>query len=271
MISRKKLEIRHSNSYANRGRLKQLGCEWDPIARAWIAPSLEAKELIIEELDNYLEDGVRIPHYGQCGWTKEFAEFTEKFVWGEDTSWGALPEEAKSIAHTPTKEQAIKIVGEGNVERYWRDDIPEIAAEILASGETLKAPIYDRLEDCGWKARSVSLMLEIVDHFREFPPVGAFDQKLDKSEIIAHSAVKPEEMQGSISIISDAEGTPLKLAVTFPYSREMVRRVKLHNLKQEWNPTQKRWEIPIKYARNVFATFPHFERSPGAKKIEEQT
>jgi len=171
-ISRKDLEIRHSQSYAMRGRLKQLGCEWDPVARAWIAPSLEVRELCYEELEakKAESDEIRSPYFGPASWSEELNQFAEKLIAGEDTAHGALPEEARPISHIPTQEEVTKIVGEGNVDRYWREDLPEVAAEILASGENNQAAIYERLQEQGWKSRSISLLLDVVSHFRTYHP-----------------------------------------------------------------------------------------------------
>lgn len=270
-ISRKMLEIRHSNSYQMRGRLKQMGCEWDAIARAWIAPTMEVKELLEEELEAYGRESseVRSRYLGQCGFNISIEEL-EAFERGLDPSHGALPEEAKPIAHTPTKEEAIKICGEENVRRYWHEFLPEEAAAILASGEKDETAIQERLSEQGWKGRQISLLIDVVDHFRQHPPIPALDEKLDSEKIISQPSVNPEEMQGSLGIVSDSEGVPQLIVIQFPWSQRMVARVKTGNLGQKWNATKKRWEVPIKYAGDMFRRFPHFSRSLKAEEIEKQ-
>lgn len=267
-ISRKDLEIHHTYSYQMRGRLKQLGCEWDAIARVWIAPTLEVKELCLAELDagQNKDNSIQYRYLGNCGWQDVDYEALEKAF---DTSHGALPEEAKSIAHNPSKEEAIKICGEENVKRYWHEDIPEKAAEILASGENNESDIAERLRFAGWNGRQVSLLIDVVDHFRKYPPIPALDEKLGQDEIISTPIVKPEQMQGSIGIICDEEN-PVAITIRCPYDPKIVKMIKSGNLGQKWNPDQKRWEIPIKYAQDILKRFPHFSRSPKAKEIESK-
>ena len=179
-ISRKMLEIRHRYSYEMRGRLKQMGCEWDAIARAWIAPTMKFKELLEQELDAYSDSQeVHTPRYfgNGGGWDNVSIKELEAFAEGLDPqAHGAKPEEAKPIAHTPTKEETIKICGQENVKRYWHESLPEEAAAILASGECNEIAIYERLNEQGWKGRQVSLLLDVVNYFRQHPPVPAFDE-----------------------------------------------------------------------------------------------
>lgn len=263
-ISRKELEVRHSRSYEMRERLKELGCEWDAIARAWIAPSLEVKELCYEILEEAEENdnSPQRPYFGRI--TDAWSEIDlENF----DKPYGQPLGETKSIVYTPTQLDAIKISGEENVKRYWRDEISVEAAEILASGKINRQEVYDHLEDKGWKARSVSLLWDVVDHFRSYPPVVALDEKLDAPVLKSTSTVNPEEMQGSIGVISDSEGEPAFLKIKFDYDPIRVNTIKWIKGRR-WNALKKQWEVPIEKAEEVFQTFPHFQCSPRATELK---
>lgn len=264
-ISRKQLEIHHSCTYEMRERLKQLGCEWDGIARAWIAPSLEVRELCYEILERSQEkdESVRVPYFGRQ-WHNIDLDAIEK-----ENDVKPL-EEAASVIYTPNRKDAIKIAGEGNVQRYWNDEIPQEAALILASGETNVNKVYEQLEESGWKTRSVSLLWDIVKHFRAYPPVAAIDEKLEHPILEVEPTIDPEEMQGSISVICDSENNPQLLALKFPYDLAKVNYIKSCLDGRRWNASKKRWEIPVKLASKVFKKFPHFQRSPRAQEIEKK-
>jgi hypothetical protein len=62
-----------------------------------------------------------------------------------------------------TKDVATEIVGEGNVARYWDERIPAAFMELQGAGHEQWNAIYDRLEDEGWKTRSVSLLRDLID------------------------------------------------------------------------------------------------------------
>ena len=270
-VFRKQLEIRHRKSYEMRGRLKQLGCEWDAAARAWIAPSLEVKELILEELDQVVaKDSINDTRYfGRCGFGDVDYDAVRRFELGLDPSHGALPELAPPIAHTPTIEEATKIAGGENIKRYWHDEIPSVGAELLASGRMDEVAIHEELREQGWNGRSVSLLLDIVNHFRQYPPTLALDEKLEHEAIVSQPTVKAEEMQGSIGVISDSEGIPALITITCPYDASIVRRIKVGNFGQKWNASKKRWEIPAQHAKEFMSRFPHFQRSPKAQELED--
>lgn len=264
-ISRKQLEIRHSRTYEMREKLKKLGCEWDAAARAWIAPTLEVRELcyeILEDKENN-DESIRVPYFGRCGWYD--IDIDPNNTEQED---GKIFE-ASPVAHTPTYEEAVKIVGEGNVQRYWNDEIPQEAALILASGNLNVNKVYERLEDAGWKTRSVSLLWDIVNHFRVHPPVIAIDEKLEHPILEAETVVDPEDMQGSISVICDSENKPAYLVLKFPYDPVKVSYIKSCLEGRRWNASKKRWEVPVKWADKVFKKFPHYQRSPLAAEIEQ--
>lgn len=262
-ISRKDLEVQHSRSYEMRGRIKELGCEWDGIARVWIAPSTEVKELCYQILDEteQTDNSMR-----------------SRFVGGQwnDIDWdnwegvhGQSRTEAKAIAYTPTRADAEKISGSGNVLRYWHEDIPNESASILASGEDNENAIYNHLTEQGWKPRQVSLLMDVVNHFRSNPPISAVDEVVTMSPVLSPEPVAPIELNGSIGVIGD-DMSPIAFTVTFPYSAQMVNRVKWLP-GRSYNPAKKRWEVPIdaKYGnQNTLQMFPHFQRSPKAKELE---
>lgn len=272
-IPRKQLEVRHSRSYEMKEKLKELGCEWDGVGRVWIAPSLEVKELcyqILEEVESN-NTSPQIRYFGNCGWHGVDYDEIEECI----NSIGKVELVlAPPIAHTPTREEIEKIVGSGNVLRYWHEEIPTKAAEILASGEQNKLKIDDRLHEAGWKTRQISMLMEVVDYFREHPPIPALDETADAltmPTVKGIDAVDSIEMDGSIGVICDADKTPVAFTVKFPYSSQMVNRVKWLP-GRKWNPNKKRWEVPVSAkhgSQGVLETFPHFQRSPKVKEIEE--
>jgi hypothetical protein len=263
-ISRKALEVSHSKTYKMKEKLKELGCEWDAIAKAWIAPSLEVKELCYQLLEEAENTTIKRPCFGQCGWDNVPTD------WSEAIGEPAPPlEPVKSIAYTPSYSDAQKICGEENVKRYWHPSIPSEAASLLASGKNKENAIYQRLEEEGWKSRQVSLLLDVVNHFRQHPPIPALDT--DNPPILSTTSVNPIEMNGSIGVICDSNRNPVAFTVTFPYSNQMVNRVKWLP-GRKWNPAKKRWEVPIdsKYGQeDTLAMFPHFQRSPKAQELEK--
>lgn len=263
-ISRKQLEVQHSRSYEMREKLKELGCEWDGIARAWIAPSVEVKELcyqILEESEG--RSGIKHRYLGQCGW--DSIDY-EKFEQQEES-----PSSFRLIIYTPELPEIEKIFGSEAILRYWHPDIPQEASKILASGEQNRLAIDDRLHEKGWGTRQISLLLDVVDHFREHPPVADSQASILITPSVANVKAIPEiELDGSIAVLSDSDGEPIAFAITFPYSNQMVNRVKWLP-GRKWNSKQKRWEVPIDSkhgAEDVFKTFPHFTRSPKAAEIE---
>lgn len=264
-ISRHDLSIWHHKSYEMRGKLKELGCQWDGISRAWVAPSIEVKELCLEILDKADEaDKFQRPWFGD-DWEIDGSIFEESISIIEP-----IPG-VKSVAHTPSKEEAIKIVGAENVIRYWHEEIPQEASAILASGENNNNAIYERLEDAGWRSRQVSLLLDVVRHFREHPPQFIADEISDSIPLLSQDAVDPIEMDGSISVICDREKNPIAIAVKFPYNPKFVNMIKWLPGRR-WNPSKSRWEVPVDAkhgASTVFSMFPHFARSDKAKEIEE--
>lgn len=118
-ISRKDLEVT-GNTYPHKERLKQLGCEWDAAARAWIAPTLEVKELC-EQIVVGSEDSFQRPNFRCCGMPEDFDyDFLDKL---DDPAQVPNLASAKAIAYTPSREDAERICGSGNVIRYWREEI----------------------------------------------------------------------------------------------------------------------------------------------------
>lgn len=272
-ISRKQLEVRHSRTYEMKEKLKELGCEWDGIARAWIAPSIEVKELcyqILEEREAS-DTSPQTRYFGNCGWHNVDYDELEECI----KSIGKPVEliKAESIAYTPSREEIEKIVGSENVLRYWHPNLIEEVAEILASGEQNKLAIDDRLHEKGWKTRQISLLMEVVDFFRDHPPNPALDEVatvVTMPSVKGIDAIDPIELDGSIGVICDTDKKPVAFTVSFPYSSQMVNRVKWLP-GRKWNPARKRWEVPInsKYgSQDTLDTFPHFQRSPKAKELE---
>lgn len=269
-ISRKQLEVT-GNTYPHKDRLKHLGCEWDPAARAWIAPSLEVKELC----DEIVEGGLRPPSQIGHNWGK-FDDYDFSFLddLGSDSDSAPMPR-AASIAYTPTQTDAEKICGGGNVIRYWREEIPAEAAEILANGDVNWQAIYSRLEDAGWRSRSVSILKDVVEHFRKHPPIPAIDEMLTAPSVLSHEAVEPEEINGTISVFVDADQNPVSFKIQFPYSKKMVARVKGFS-GRKWRADSKCWEVPLDAkgwgfpTPTIFQAFPHFKRSPKAEQIERE-
>lgn len=269
-VSRKQLEVRHSKSYDMRERLKELGCEWDPIARAWIAPSIEVRELCYSILEDS-KDSKEITYRKSPG-APQFDNFCEELAAGVDVlnSQQVSTPLAKSIVHTPTKEEAEKICEKENIQRYWRSEIESEAASILASGESNWNRLYERLEDAGWRARSVSILVRIVEHFRSHPPALVLDEFTDAPAILASKAVASEEMDGTISVIIDkATQEPTALKITFSYSHLKINQIKWIKGRR-WDAAKKCWLVPIESSAEVFQTFPHFRRSPKAAEIEQQ-
>jgi hypothetical protein len=262
-ISRRQLEVRHSRSYEMKEKLKELGCEWDGIARAWIAPSIEVKELCFEILDqsediiyrarpgNHLDESIGNQSFEEC---MGMADTPEKSL-------------SNPIAYIPARQDAINICGEENTRRYWRDEIATEAAEILASGDNNWNAIYERLEDAGWKSRNVSLLKDLVEHFRAHPPMPAIDTKED-IESLAVVFHKPHEVDGAISVLCSKDGTPTAFKVEFPYDEKKVRITKSW-VGRKWHGDKKYWEVPIIHARSLFGNFKYFQRSPKAAEIEK--
>lgn len=266
-ISRKDLEVRHSKSYEMRNRLKELGCEWDGIAKAWIAPSIEVKELCYQILEEADDNSPRRSHFGRCGWDDMPKDLDSIF---NNAGYATPIEPAKSVAHTPTKAEAEKICGEENAKHYWHSLLPEEAASLLASGENNEDNIRERLENQGWKSRQISLLLDVVSHFRQHPPIPALDEVTDNPPMLSVASIDPIEMDGSIGVIRGADQKPVAFTITFPYSNQMVNRVKWLP-GRKWNSAKKRWEVPIESrygSDDALSMFPHFQRSPKAQELE---
>lgn len=267
-ISRKQLEV-HGDTYPVRQRLRELGCEWDAAARAWIAPSLEVKELCDEVVSNQ----IRSPHWlrEEIDYSSsEFQDFMDRLECDNLPSPGPVIL-ANPIAYTPTKDDAERICGSGNILRYWNDEIPAIAAELLASGEQNWQEIYERMENKGWRNRSTSIVRDIVAYYRQYPPIPAVDE-VTVPVAIAPEAIDPEGMNGSISVLVDASRDPLAFKVEFPYSARKVNMIKWLP-GRKWHPDRKYWEVPLDArhgSQSVFDIFPHFKRSPRALEIERE-
>lgn len=194
-----------------------------------------------------------------------------KESWLDDDSFLDDGEDAvtvASISKTPTKEEAARIVGESNVKRYWDDRIPEYAAYVLEKVESNWTVIYQELEERGWKGRSVSLLQDIVEYYRRNPPLNeVVDEVATVPPPLEKSALERDgTLDGKITVISDSQGEPCALALTFPYSDHFVALARKMP-GRKWNGAKKRWEVPIEYAETVFRNF-KFERSPKAREIE---
>lgn len=266
-ISRRKLEVRHSRSYEMRGKLKELGCEWDGIARAWIAPTVEVKELCYEILEE--SEGIIYRARPGCHLDEPMGdESFEEYMGMSNTPEEALPD---PVAYTPTKQDCINICGEENTKRYWRDEIADKASEILASSENNWKAIYERLEDAEWKSRSVSLLREIVEHFRTHPVFHAHDVVINEPPALQKSPIsdaKKHEVDGSIGVLHSKDGECVAFKVEFSYDSTKVNIAKSYK-GRKWHPDKKYWEIPIEHAESLFRMFKYFQRSPKAAEIEK--
>jgi hypothetical protein len=266
-ISRKELEIRHPQSYEFRSRLKELGCQWDGIAKAWIAPSDEVKELCYELLDRDSEEKRDSTPRRSFIRTPDISEIDD-FLNGVEHD--RVDRENQSIAYEPTKEDAQLIVGLQNVLRYWKDEVPSVVSELLASGKETGNKLFNQLEEAGWKNRQISLLFAIVDRFRAHPPIHVNDEILTMPVMLSKEAVNPDEMAGSISVLSDSEGTPVAFKVEFSYQSTNVNKIKWVP-GAKWIRDRKYWQVPIESAKGnhgLFDMFAYFKRSQKAKAME---
>jgi hypothetical protein len=166
------------------------------------------------------------------------------------------------------KDIAASIFGSENVSRYWRDDIVEHVAFVLESGSQNWATIYQELEDKGWKGRSVSLLKDLVEHFRSRPLAPAEDEiAVLPPELPAQSLLRHGECDGTIGLIKDRSGEIVSVSVQFPYNDHFVSVVK-RIPGRKWEPLKKRWILPIESAPRVFDNFPHFQLSEGARALK---
>lgn len=201
-------------------------------------------------------------------WTEEDEEFAQQLIAGEFKPVDPL-ELAPSVKATLSKDQAIGIVGEETVKRYWRDDLASHSAFILEDGSQNWGRIYRELEDKGWKGRSVSLLKAIVDHYRSAPLAPAVDEiAVEPPALPSTSLLRRGEMDGRIGAIKDKSGDLVMLTIAFPYDDHFVFVVK-RIYGRRWNSSKKYWEIPIESAKKAFELFPYFELSEGAKRIKE--
>lgn len=263
-ISRKELEVRHSRTYEMREKLKELGCEWDGIARAWIAPSGEVKELCYEILEEKEKEAKVIrPYFGH---QYDIDDFDRLQAMLNDEEVEAPEVKAKAIAYCPSQEDVQKICGE-NASRYWRDGICAESAEILASGDTNWNAIYERLEDAGWKSRSISVVQSVVEFYRSHPPIPAIDEVQAAAPVHVAKELS-SDIDGSVSVVADTSGNPTAFKVQFPYSMLKVRHVKLCK-GAKWEPNKKCWYVPVESAANVKRYFGKFQLSPKASELLE--
>lgn len=204
-------------------------------------------------------------------WTEEENIFAQDMIDGKTSIVAPLQPEA-SVSIDPnsiTKELCDRVCGEENTRRYWNPSIPDAALYILGNGGNNWNTIYQELEDGGWKGRSVSLLKEIVKHFRsqELPP--AIDEISTEPPTLGNpSLLRNNEADGKIGVLSDKSGEGVSLTIRFPYDDHLVFVVK-RIPGREWNPTKKRWEVPIERSADVFRNFEHFELSEKAQKLKD--
>lgn len=159
------LEIIHRKSYEYREKIKAMGCKWNPSRKAWIAPNEEVFNKVAQMLEN--DDSVNSKYYGQCGFDGIGSEEIDNFLEDKITE---THQQVRTISYTPTMGDAIKLFGEEQVNRYWDERIPSEASKILASGETDESAIFGRLNYEGMKGKSVDLLIDLVNYFRENQP-----------------------------------------------------------------------------------------------------
>ena len=159
------LEITHRKTYEYKEQIKSLGCKWNPSKRVWVAPNEEIFNKVAQMLED--TDDIRSSCSG-WGYSEMTAEAVDEFFATDKIE--AQPNQFQSISYTPTKNDAIKLLGNEQVERYWDERIPTEASKILASGEDDETEIFDRLNYEGMKGKSVDILIDLVNHFRHNPP-----------------------------------------------------------------------------------------------------
>ena len=204
-------------------------------------------------------------------WTEEEDQFAQDMIDGKTTIVAPLQPEAPVLIESSsiTKDLSNRVCGEENTKRYWNPSIPDAAAYILGTGGNIWNTIYQELEDGGWKGRSVSLLKEIVEHFRsqELPP--AIDEISTEPPSLGNpSLLRNNEADGKIGILSDKSGENVSLTIRFPYDEHLVFVVKRIQ-GRKWNSAKKLWEVPIERAADVFRIFQHFELSEKAQKLKD--
>ena len=170
-VKKSMLEIVHSKTFQLKDWIKSQGCKWNPSKKAWVAPDQEIYEEIMARLEQEesLDKNVTNRFYGNCGFDGIGIKEIDNFLATKDQP-GNAPQPKKSISYIPTKEDALKLFGEEQFNRYWDERIPVEASKILASGEVDEIEIFDRLNYDGMKGRSVDLLIDLVNHFRQNPP-----------------------------------------------------------------------------------------------------
>jgi hypothetical protein len=162
-----------------------------------------------------------------------------------------------------SKEDVENVVGEENTRRYYREEIPMVIQFILGNGSNDWAGIYRDLEENGWKGRSVSIVKDVVDHFRQQPLPQAEDEIATTPQQLIPPPHRNGEMDGRIGVISDKSGEATTVTVSFPYDAHFVGIIK-RIPGRKWNSTRKRWEVPIEHINIIFLNFPKFELSEKA-------
>lgn len=199
-------------------------------------------------------------------WTKEDNNFAQEVLDG--TAFAITPNEISVIITGVeiTKDKAIDIVGAENIKRYWNEGIPDAAVFILENGSNQWGQIYKELEDSGWNARSVSVLKELVDHYRNFNIEAAADEIA--SEPVPIEVFKRQKdcfYTGRIGCLTDKSGEPIALTITCPYDEDLlfiIRRI----TGKTW--TGKLWKFPLERASQIFTVFSEFELSPKASALK---
>jgi hypothetical protein len=203
-------------------------------------------------------------------WTEEENQFAQDMIDGNVFNTSEMEISRIVVGVEITKDKMIDVVGSENVRRYWNDGIPGAASFILGNGSNDWNTIYQELEDSGWKSRSISLLKEIVEHYRSIEFVPAVDEIVTTPvPIDVFKKQKDCFYTGRIGCLTDKNGEIVAISVKFPYDEDLlfiVRRI----TGRKWNGAAKRWEFPLSCASRIFSTFSEFELSENAKKLKDE-
>lgn len=258
--SRKQLEVEGSNTFYVKDKLKELGCEWDAIARKWIAPTIEVKELCEDIAESY--DGITYQGPGCLGFDEDF--YSDSRSWDE-----IINEPVEQLKNHPpvvvqvTKQDIERIIDTETFARYYREEAEEKITEILASGAREKT-YREELEDAGFDTRQISLIRDVVIYYREHGVVNDSFQEIP--ETFATKTRDKVDTDGKISVAKDRTKTLTAIAISFPYSHLNVNKVKWIR-GSKWDGGKKQWLVPPEEAEDVAKTFPCFQRSEGFAKL----
>lgn len=219
------LDIIHRKSYEYKDQIKAMGCKWNPTRKAWVAPDEQTWEQVSQMLEN--ADDIRSSCSGRQGLSEMTSEGIDDFLNDRNE---AQSHQAQSISYTPTMGDALKLFGEEQINRYWDERIPAEASKILASGEVDESEIFDRLTYGGMKGKSVDLLIDLVNHFRQNPPTKS-ESEFKYIELVSYrrkgiNAYLAPVINGKADISQADYGKP-----TTEEDQEKAHRSKKHTVK----------------------------------------